>query len=517
MSGPDASQDAPLFEAANLSLSFGGIRALRDVSFAIRAGEVFSIVGPNGAGKTTLFNLISRFYDAESGSMTFAGQELGAVPAHRIAGLGIARTFQNTELFERETVLANLLIARHVHRRTRLPGELLFLPAVRRQELAFRARVEDVIDLMDLQRYRDQIVGNLPYGARKMVEIARALCLEPKLLLLDEPSSGLNPEETEDLSFWIEDIVADLGITVAMVEHDMNLVATVSDRVLALADGAMLATGTPEEVREPSRRAARLPGGPAVDLLTLRNVETWYGPTPAIRGVSLRVAEHGIVTLLGANGAGKTTVLKTISGAMQPQKGSVQLAGRDITGRDPDRVARLGVGHVPEGREVFPFLSVEDNLMTGAFTRRDGGVGADLEMVYGYFPSLAEQRRLPAGFLSGGQQQMLVIGRALMLRPRLMLLDEPSLGLSPRLVAEIAGIVERLNRERRVTILLVEQNARMALDVADYGYVMELGRIVMEDTCERLAGASDIQEFYLGMKDEGARGRRRWKRRKTWR
>ncbi|MCE2390772.1 MAG: ABC transporter ATP-binding protein [Proteobacteria bacterium] len=254
-----------------------------------------------------------------------------------------------------------------------------------------------------------------------------------------------------------------------------------------------------------------------MDLLTLRNLETWYGPIPAIRGVSLRVEEHAIVTLLGANGAGKTTVLKTISGAMQPQKGSIHFAGRDITRRDPDRVARLGVGHVPEGREVFPFLSVEENLKTGAFTRRDGEVGADLEMVYAYFPGLADLRRLPAGFLSGGQQQMLAIGRALMLRPRLMLLDEPSLGLSPRLVAEIAGIVERLNRERRVTILLVEQNARMALDVSDYGYVMELGRIVMEDTCERLADASDIQEFYLGMKDEGVRGRRRWKRRKTWR
>ncbi|MCE2390771.1 MAG: ABC transporter ATP-binding protein [Proteobacteria bacterium] len=249
MSAPADSRDVPLFEATGLSVRFGGVRALRDVSFAVRAGEVFSIVGPNGAGKTTLFNLISRFYDAESGSMRFAGRELNAVPAHRIAALGIARTFQNTELFERETVLANLLIARHVHRRTRLLGDLLFLPAVRRQELAFRAKVEDVIDLMDLQRYRDQVVGNLPYGARKMVEIARALCLEPKLLLLDEPSSGLNPEETEDLSFWIEDIVADLGITVAMVEHDLNLVATVSDRVLALADGAVLASGSPEEVR----------------------------------------------------------------------------------------------------------------------------------------------------------------------------------------------------------------------------------------------------------------------------
>ena len=258
-------------------------------------------------------------------------------------------------------------------------------------------------------------------------------------------------------------------------------------------------------------------GGGEGALLTLRNIETYYGPIMAIRGVSLGVAEGRIVTILGANGAGKTTVLKTICGAMDPQKGNVAFAGEDITAKDPDRIARLGLGHVPEGREVFPFLTVEENLGMGAFTQPRAALGADLEMVYGYFPALAERRKLPAGFLSGGQQQMLAIGRALMLHPKLMLLDEPSLGLAPRLVAEIAAIVERLNREHGMAILLVEQNARMALDVAHYGYVMEVGRIVMEDTCERLKNATDIQEFYLGMKEQGVRGRRRWKQRKTWR
>ena len=238
-----------LFEAHDLSVSFGGIKAVRDVSFTVEPGEVFSIIGPNGAGKTTIFNLVSRFYETDSGSMAFDGVDITGVPPHRIAQLGIARTFQNTELFEHETVLTNLLIAHHVHRRTNLVTDLLFLPRARRQELDFRRRVEDVIDLLDLQSYREQPIGGLPYGARKMVEIARALCLEPKLLLLDEPSSGLNPEETEDLSFWIEDIVADLGVTVAMVEHDMNLVATVSDRVMAMADGAELATGDPNEIQ----------------------------------------------------------------------------------------------------------------------------------------------------------------------------------------------------------------------------------------------------------------------------
>ncbi|MCY4565904.1 MAG: ABC transporter ATP-binding protein [Gammaproteobacteria bacterium] len=253
------------------------------------------------------------------------------------------------------------------------------------------------------------------------------------------------------------------------------------------------------------------------DLLELRNIETYYGPILAIHGISMRVEEGSIVTMLGANGAGKTTVLKTISGAMDPQKGSVLFEGRPIQARDPDWVARLGIGHVPEGREVFPFLTVEENLRMGAYSRSDREIDADVELVYDYFPVLKEFVRQPAQVLSGGQQQMLAIGRALMLRPRLMLLDEPSLGLAPKLVHEIAEIVTRLNSEQGVTVLLVEQNARMALDVADYGYVMELGRIVMGDTCERLKNATDIQEFYLGMKDQGVRGRRRWKQRKTWR
>ncbi|HBP15312.1 MAG TPA: ABC transporter ATP-binding protein [Gammaproteobacteria bacterium] len=238
-----------LLNADNVSVSFGGVHAVRDVSFEVVAGEVYSIIGPNGAGKTTLFNLVSRLYDVDAGAITFDGDAITHLAPHQIAELGIARTFQNTELFERETVLKNLLIGHHVHRKTALWEELLFLPKVRTQDLDFRRQVEDVIDLLDLQSYREQIIGNLPYGVRKMVEIARALCLGPRLILLDEPSSGLNPEETEDLSFWIEDINEELGITVVMVEHDMNLVNQVSDRVLALTDGAVIAVGTPVEIQ----------------------------------------------------------------------------------------------------------------------------------------------------------------------------------------------------------------------------------------------------------------------------
>lgn len=238
-----------LLSAEGLDLSFGGVHAVRDVSFEVARGEVFSIIGPNGAGKTTIFNLISRLYDADAGRILFDGEDITRIAPAEVARHGIARTFQNTELFEHETVLKNLLIGRHVHRRTNLLAEMLFLPAVARQELAFRRVVEEVIDLLNLQAYRDQVIGALPYGVRKMVEVARALCIQPQLLLLDEPSSGLNPEETEDVSFWIEDINEELGATVIMVEHDMNLVTRASGRVMALADGAVLAIGRPADIQ----------------------------------------------------------------------------------------------------------------------------------------------------------------------------------------------------------------------------------------------------------------------------
>jgi branched-chain amino acid transport system ATP-binding protein len=256
----------------------------------------------------------------------------------------------------------------------------------------------------------------------------------------------------------------------------------------------------------------------AEPILKVTNIETYYGPIMAIRGVSFDVPTGGIVTILGANGAGKTTVLKTVCGVMDPQKGSVAFEGREIQRMDPDKVMRLGVSHVPEGREVFPFLTVRENLRMGAYTRRDSDeIAKDLEAVFGYFPVLRERADQRAGSLSGGEQQMLAISRALMARPRLMLLDEPSLGLSPKLVRDIFEIVVRINRERGVTILLVEQNANMALQTADFGYVLEVGRIVMADTCQRLLQKEDIKEFYLGIKDQGVRGKRRWKKRKTWR
>ena len=239
-----------LFAAEELGMSFGGIRAVDSVSFEVEAGQVFTIIGPNGAGKTTIFNLVSRIYDPSQGRLIFRGEDITRVPPHEIARRGIARTFQNIELFEHATVLQNLLLGRHAHKRSRFAEELFFLRRVRALELEHREAAEKVIDFLDLQPYRDSLIVNLPYGVRTVVEMARALCTEPKLLLLDEPSSGLSVEETDDMAFWIQDIRSLLGITVLMVEHDMSLVSAVSDRVLALNYGRPLAVGTAREVQD---------------------------------------------------------------------------------------------------------------------------------------------------------------------------------------------------------------------------------------------------------------------------
>jgi branched-chain amino acid transport system ATP-binding protein len=265
--------DDILLSARDLSVRFGGVLAVNNVSFNVRKGEVFTLIGPNGAGKTTVFNLISRIYTPTSGQIDFAGPNgtlrLTEQPPHRIAGLGIARTFQNIELFEHATVLQNLLIGRHTHRKNGLWSEIFFSSKTRAAEIEAREKVEQVIDFLNLQHHRESMIAGLPYGVRKVVELARALCTEPRLLLLDEPSSGLNVEETEDMAFWIADIKNELGITVLMVEHDMTLVSKVSDRVLAMSMGAELATGTPAEVqRDPGVIEAYL--GSVDDVSSLR-------------------------------------------------------------------------------------------------------------------------------------------------------------------------------------------------------------------------------------------------------
>lgn len=252
-------------------------------------------------------------------------------------------------------------------------------------------------------------------------------------------------------------------------------------------------------------------------VLKVTSLEAHYGPVMAIRGISIEIQARQIVALLGANGAGKTTLLKTISGVVDPTKGNIEFLGLKVEGKDPDELVRLGLSHVPEGREVFPFLSVHDNLLLGAYTRPQSELQASIDKAWHYFPKLRDLEKLSAGLLSGGEQQMLAIARALMAKPKLILLDEPSLGLSPLLSLTVFAALKRICIEEEIPVLLVEQNAALALGIADHAYVLENGRVVTEGPAEQMLAKDDIREFYLGIADEGVRGERRWKRRKTWR
>ncbi|MBL8344935.1 MAG: ABC transporter ATP-binding protein [Rubrivivax sp.] len=236
-------------DVRRLALAFGGVRAIDDLSFNVRHGEVLALIGPNGAGKTSVLNVVTRVFDATAGHVFFEDLEIGGLPREAIARLGIARTFQNIELFEGATVLDNLMLGRHRFGHGAWWKQVLRLPSAVAAEDASRAAVEEVIEFLDLSPYRQQPVGGLPYGVRKVVELGRALATKPKLLFLDEPASGLNPEETRELAFWIDDLRSELGLTVVMVEHDMSLVAAVADRVICMAQGRLLAEGTPAEVQ----------------------------------------------------------------------------------------------------------------------------------------------------------------------------------------------------------------------------------------------------------------------------
>jgi len=237
-----------LLNVTDMTLSFGGLTALEGVSFEVEKGEIFSIIGPNGAGKTTIFNCLSRFYNLDRGAICLNGRDISRISPSAVADMGIARTFQNIELFKNMSVLDNILLGRHRKRRSSLLQEVFFTRSVKKQEMESHLRAEEIIDFLELQQYRNQVIANLPYGAQKTVEIGRALAMEPEILLLDEPSSGMTMEETEDLSFWITDIKEEFGITIIIVEHNMGLVTSLSDRVLALSFGQSITVGKPAEV-----------------------------------------------------------------------------------------------------------------------------------------------------------------------------------------------------------------------------------------------------------------------------
>ena len=412
---------------------------------------------------------------------------------NEITSLGMARTFQNIRLFPTMTVLENVMIGRHCRTSAGIAGAVFQDSRTKAEEQATIDRSYELLREVGLNMHYQDEARNLPYGAQRRLEIARALATDPAVLLLDEPAAGMNPQETLELKSLILHLRKEFDLSILLIEHDMGMVMSLSDRIYVMEYGSRIAMGTPRTPAS-SRRILESP-----TMLELRNVNTFYGNIQALRDVNIRINEGEIVTLIGANGAGKSTTLMTICGGTPPRSGEVLFRGHPIHTLRPNKIVALGISQVPEGRLIFPDLTVQENLDLGAFLRNDkDNIKKDLDYIFDLFPILAQRRAQTGGTLSGGEQQMLAISRAIMARPTLLLLDEPSLGLAPIIIQQIFSIIEKINADG-TTVFLVEQNANQALRIANRAYVMENGRIVMEDSADKLLTDPAVQKAYLGM------------------
>ena len=516
-----AEPGATLLDVNDITLTFGGLAVLSGVDLAVDCGTIHALIGPNGSGKSTLINVVTGIYRSDAGTVRFGDIDLTATPTHRCARAGIARTFQNCQIWRRMTVLENVLVGAHTCTAGDLLRSLLIPHWFRPWERRAHARALGLLRFVGLAERADDPAGALPFGDQRRLEIARALAADPELLILDEPAAGMHPTEVRQLVALVRHIRS-LGITVLLIDHHMEVVTELADRITVLNFGRVIAQGAPNEIEvnhdvidaylgekrheEPARASVRVgaardeDGAVLAPMLSIRNLRVLYGGAPALDGVNLDVYPSEVVALIGANGAGKTTTLKTISGVselLKSVRGEVTFLGERIERLPAHRIARLGIAHVPEGRRVFPESTVQENLLLGGYVRRDGNVGTDVEAVYERFPALGSRRHQPAGLLSGGEQQMLAFGRALMARPRVLLLDEPSLGLAPIVLDEMFDALRALAAEH-VTILLVEQLAMRALALADRAYILETGRIVKTGNGADLARDPAVAAAYLG-------------------
>ena len=495
----------------DVAIRFGGVVALDGVSLDLNRGEIVGLIGPNGAGKTTLFNCLTGVLRPDAGSMFFEGRSLNGVPPHERARRGVTRTFQNLQLWETMTVLENVIVPMDALGRRNTISDALHLPFSDYAERASLERARAILHVLDLTRYTERPAGDLPAGLKRRVEIARAIAARPKLLLLDEPAAGLDAEETARLGDLLREIRERFHVSMLLVDHDMSLVMPVCDYLYVLNFGKILARGRPASIRDdPKVVAAYLgeqskaptcqagaarPVSDVAPLLDVAGLAAGYGELEVIRDVRLQVRPGEVVACIGANGAGKTTTMRAISGMIRPRRGRVVFGGRDVTSLGAERIARLGMVHVPEGRGLFPRLSVEDTLRLVANT---SGGEVDPEPAFELFPRLRERRRQAVGALSGGEQQMVAMARAVLARPRLVIVDEMSQGLAPGVVRQLFDFVGVL-RDRGIAVLLVEQFVESALDVADRVYVFERGSIAQAGAAAAMrADRAALSASYLG-------------------
>jgi ABC-type branched-subunit amino acid transport system ATPase component/ABC-type branched-subunit amino acid transport system permease subunit len=485
-----------------LTLAFGGVRAATDVALTAEPGEVTALIGPNGAGKTTVLNMIGGYYRPDAGSIRLGRRELAGAPAWKVARAGIARTYQTTQLFGSLSALDNVLAGAR--------GGLLGHPQAASASVGQRATAEGLLAFVGFAGDLDAPAQDLPHVDRRLVEIARAVAMRPDVLLLDEPAAGLMHADKARLGGVLRKL-AGAGLAVILVEHDMTLVMGVSDHVVVLDAGRPIAAGAPEVVRSDARvkeaylgsgqmqacpRAHQLPPAPPLQL-DAADLGAGYGAVPVLHRIALEVRQGELVALLGANGAGKSTTMRALSGLLRPASGTIRLGGDRIEHLEAPAIAAAGLVLVPEGRQVFPELTVRDNLLLGAHARNAANAEADMKTLLQRFPRLNERLASRAGFLSGGEQQMLALARGLMARPRVLLLDEPSLGLAPAIIEALFKAIAEL-RDAGITILLVDQMATQALAAADRGYVLESGRIVRADTAGALREDPALEAAYLG-------------------